>query len=503
MAAALGVLLAPEARSQNATQAELQTLKNQVQQLQQQIDKLQQQQQQAQAAAAAPPPSPPAAPAAKPADTSTGIKAGPLTLTFGGFLELAGIYRSRDEVADVGSNFNTAIPYGNVPNYYVNEFRESARQSRISLLAQGPQDGPNRMEGYFEMDFLGAAPTANSNESNSYNLRLRQAYGVYGREDMGFSLLFGQSWSLATLYKVGLKPRSENIPLTIDAQYVPGFNWTRNPQVRFTERFSDQLSAALSLESPQAIIFVGPNPLPPGTVVSLPGGSGGLLCNCNNYSLDPGPDVILKIAADPGWGHYELWGMGRAFRDRAAGVNDTVHGTSIGAGFILPLVPQILDFQLSGLSGNGIGRYGSAQLPDVTVSNLGEFDTIKAYQVLGGLILRPGTAWTFYLYYGQEKADAKAFTNAAGKLGYGYGSPLYDNSGCLTLGSAKCAANTHQIQQGTGGFWWKYYIGRLGNMQLGLQYSYTKREIFQGVGGNPDTNINIGMLSFRYYPYQK
>ncbi len=42
------------------------------------------------------------------------------------------------------------------------------------------------MEGYFEMDFLGAAPTANSNESNSYNLRMRNVYGTYYRQDDGF-----------------------------------------------------------------------------------------------------------------------------------------------------------------------------------------------------------------------------------------------------------------------------------------------------------------------------
>jgi hypothetical protein len=40
------------------------------------------------------------------------------------------------------------------------------------------------------------------------------------------------AWSLATQNKVGMARRQENIPLTIDAQYVLGFNWSRNAQFR-------------------------------------------------------------------------------------------------------------------------------------------------------------------------------------------------------------------------------------------------------------------------------
>jgi hypothetical protein len=53
------------------------------------------------------------------------------------------------------------------------------------------------------------------------------------------------------------------------------------------------------------------------------------------------------------------------------------------------------------------------------------------------------------------------------------------------------------------GGWWKFYEGKLGNMQLGVTDTYIRREIFPGVGGDPSTNINIALVSFRYYPYQK
>ncbi|MBS0581046.1 MAG: hypothetical protein JSR36_17450 [Proteobacteria bacterium] len=494
-----GPLFLSSAHAQDAaTAAQLQTLKEQVQQLQKQIDQMQQQQSHPPAAqtAVAATATPPVVVEKK---GSPALHAGPVTLTFGGFMELGTIYRNRNETADMGSNWNTAIPYPNSSNYGLDEFRMSARQSRLSLLAQGPESGSNRAEGYLEFDFLGAAPTANSNESNSYTPRLRHVYGLYTRSDVGFSLLAGQTWSMATMFKSGLKVRSEAIPLTIDAQYVPGFNWTRDPQIRLVERFNDVVSAGLSFESPQALIFNGPNPLPPGTVFNNPGGS--LYYSGQNYSLDPAPDIIGKVAIDPGFGHYEVYGMVRWFRDQVAGHNDTQNGEGVGAGMILPLVHDVLDFRASGLFGNGIGRYGSAQLPDVTLKPDGHFATIRGYHVLAGLEAHPAPAWTAYLYFGEEHADSQAYTDAGG-LGYGYGSPLYDNSGCETLGG-KCAANTKSIMQGTGGVWWKYYQGEIGNLQMGLQYSYTKREIFPGVGGDPDTNISVAMFSLRYYPYQR
>src|SRR5579872_6470059 len=51
-------------------------------------------------------------------------------LYWGGFIEAAGIWRSRNEVADMGSDFNN-IPYPLSPLYHENEFRFSARQSRL------------------------------------------------------------------------------------------------------------------------------------------------------------------------------------------------------------------------------------------------------------------------------------------------------------------------------------------------------------------------------------
>ena len=189
------------------------------------------------------------------------FRLGGVTVSLGGFIEA----RRHLPVAQRGRRCRLQLQHRhpaarNRALYHENEFRGSARQSRLSLLIQGDVDPHQKLAAYFETDFQGSAPTANSVESNSYNLRLRQAYGTYDNTDWGFHFLGGQAWSLLTPQKVGITPRQEDIPLTIDAQYVVGFNWTRQPQARFVGDFFDhKLWAGLSLESPQAVFFTGPN----------------------------------------------------------------------------------------------------------------------------------------------------------------------------------------------------------------------------------------------------
>src|ERR1700754_613883 len=142
------------------------------------------------------------------------------------------------------------------------------------------------------MDFHSSAPTGNSVESNSYNPRLRQFYATYARKDADLYMLAGQSFSLATLNNKVITPRLERIPIVPDGQYVPGFNWTRNPQLRFVKDFDRKVALGLSLESPQASVFSGPTAPLQATVSTLPGGF--LFAPTTQYSIDVAPDVIVK-----------------------------------------------------------------------------------------------------------------------------------------------------------------------------------------------------------------
>jgi hypothetical protein len=441
----------------------------------------------------APPPPPTEAAAPRRGIFGTGIN-----VSFANtFLEGASIFRTRNETADIGSNFNTGIPMPNSSNYYLSEFRESAHQSRVAMLAEGQVDEDTKLDGYLETDFQSAGASSNSVQSNSYTLRLRQAYSTVDKQDWGTYILGGQAWSLLTMFSDDMTPRRENIPLTIDAQYVPGFSWTRNPQFRVVQHFGDLYAVGLSLESPQAVIFNGPNA--PGVPVtdSNPGGSG--LNPSTTYSTDVGPDVVVKATADPGIGHFEVYGLGRAFRSRADFSNHTILGGGGGAGAILPIIPKLLDAQADFLLGDGIGRYGSAGLPDVAVKPSGVLAPIPEIQALVGLVGHPTSSIDLYAYGGVEQAWSEYFT--LDKVPFGYGNPLYNNTGCLHEGSTACAANTSQIWQVTGGFWWDVYKGDFGRFRIGGQGSYTERRVFAGVGGGPNTNEGIFMVSLRYYPF--
>ena len=50
---------------------------------------------------------------------------------------------------------------------------------------------------------------------------------------------------------------------------------------------------------------------------------------------------------------------------------------------------------------------------------------------------------------------------------------------------------------------WNTFVDNPSGGWFGLQYSYLERKAFSGVGGDPVTNISMGFVSFRYYPYQK
>jgi hypothetical protein len=140
--------------------------------------------------------------------------------------------------------------------------------------------------GCYEMHFLGVGSTSNYNQGNSWAPRLRQAFFGYDNSFTGFHFLAGQAWSLLTRNQVGITPLKENIPLTIDASYVVGFNYTRNWQLRFVEQFNDVIAAGVSVEAP-ATIFGGTfqTPTSSGTIASATCGGGpvinGLLVNFN------------------------------------------------------------------------------------------------------------------------------------------------------------------------------------------------------------------------------
>src|SRR6201984_410231 len=94
-----------------------------------------------------------------------------ITITPGGFVAAETVTRQRAAESSINTPFNS-IPYEGNALAHINESDFTARQSRLSLLAEG-KTGPVKLTGYYEADFLGTGVTSNNRQSNSYVLRQR------------------------------------------------------------------------------------------------------------------------------------------------------------------------------------------------------------------------------------------------------------------------------------------------------------------------------------------
>jgi hypothetical protein len=450
-----------------------------------------------------------------------------LTITPVAFFAFETVYRQRSLNSDVNTPFNST-PYPGAAQAHTSELNFSGRQSRVGGLFEG-NTGPFKLSGYVEADFLSAGVTSNDNQSNSYTLRQRQIWGQAATQG-GFKVTGGQMWSLVTETKKSTDNRTENLPMTVDAQYHVGFSWARQPSIRFQQSFGG-FTGAFSLEQAQ-IIYSASNPNANFFIGNL-GTGGGLYDNVTNYSNNVAPDLVLKGTYDAKYGHFEVGALGRWFRDRyypnetlatpsaAGGQNNTKMG---GGGFVNIRVPvtHFLDVGIHGLGGTGVGRYGTSTLPDVTVHPDGTLAPIKAYQGLLSLEAHPTKKLDVFGYAGAEYAQRTVYLStlgsSAGKL-IGYAPISAVNTGCgietlpTSAGNgfagaapynpgtpANCAGVTRAVIEGTIGFTYRVYSSpKFGRLQYQGVYSYLTREAWAGVGGAPKATNNMVFTGMRYY----
>jgi hypothetical protein len=468
-----------------------------------------------------------------------------VTITPGGFLAAETVRRSRALAADINTPFNSLTMPGASASA-MSEFFGSGRQSRISMLVEG-RLASAKLSGYVESDFLSAGVTSNNNQSNSYTLRQRQAWGQAAFDD-GWTFTGGQMWSLVTETKHGTDARSEALPMTIDPQYTIGFSWARQYGLRLAKSFNNKVWFAVAMESSQETLTAHNNTA--NFLIGSAGSGGGLYnsavttCSTNSsgvttctpaasYSFNPTPDIIAKVAFEPGFGHYEVFGIYSRFRDRVfpcediasttvcgstttpgpnatAAFNSSKNGGGIGANARWSFANKRLDFGLHGLGGSGIGRYGTGGLADTTVHADGTLYLLRGYQGLTTLEWH-GPKLDVYFNAGAEYASrAASFDPVTLKL-VGYGANTFSNSGCYTEtappvgngfapgGLGSCTSDTRALVEGTAGFWYRFYQGPKGRFQFGTQYSYVTRNAWSGSGGEPHGIDGMVFTSFRYY----
>ena len=465
----------------------------------------------------------------------------------GGYAAAETVYRSRATGGDIATPFS-AIPFDGTNASHLSEWYSTARQSRLTLMATGKTDW-GTLRGYWEADWLGTGVTSNNNQSNSYVLRERVLWAQAALNN-GWAFTGGQLWSLATEDAKAISNLSGDIltPQTIDPNYNAGFVWTRQYGFRVTKTL-DKMAFGIAAENPQVLGPGGSINLNPYTTYlwGQPGASGGLYNGAANttngttpglittYAINPAPDFLAKITFDPGLGHYEIFGIGRFFRDRVYGYtcpksatsctssvdtgatitnayNDTEFGGGIGGSARVPLFQKKLTLGLKGLWGTGVGRYGNTTIADVTVKPDGEFSPLHTFSALSTVEIHATPRLDIYANYGGDYVGKTIYLSQAGKKdGYGLGEAF---TGCGTeviptgptypASNSGCTGQTRDVQEGTIGYWYDFYKGPKGRLRQGIQYSYSERFIWDNLAltsGNvsPKGIENMFWTSFRYY----
>jgi hypothetical protein len=520
--------------------------------------------------------------------TPTSINIKGISLTPMGFMAAETVWRQKALASDVNTPFSS-VPFDGSSNAHMSEFQASGRQSRIAMLVEGKLANV-KIGGYYETDFLSAGTTSTPTESNSYTLRQRQFWAQAAFTN-GFTFTGGQQWSLITETTHGMDNRTEANPLTIDSEYNVGFSWARQYGARLTKNFGNKVWLGFAVEQSTPTVTVHGNPTAqlaaptlacttPGTnncsatgTYALPinlnttynnflfgafGTSSGLYNPLGNYGYNDAPDFVVKAVFEPGFGHYEIFGVVGEVHDRvfpcvplsgttapagcssitsgAGAFNSSATTGGVGGNAKWNLFAKRVDLGIHFLGGTGIGRYGSGTLADLTVRPDGTPVPIHNFQALGTLILHPTSKLDVYMYVGGEFEERTGYIKSGSTPNEGYGYASLNNSGCWTetlpiaapststnLGVptgvggstgfipgalSNCTGDTRNLIEGTLGFWYRFYKGPKGTFQYGMQYSNFIRNTWVGVGsttipaaasGQPHADENQVFTSFRYY----
>ena len=452
-------------------------------------------------------------------------------ITPGGFMAFEGVYRTRSINSDIGTPFNLT-PYPGSNQGHISELNLTGRQSRPQVFVEATA-GKTKLSAFLETDFLSAGVTSNNNQTNSYTLRVRQAWGKV-EAPSGFTATFGQTWTLMTENVKGTDAKTEKLPSVIDPVFVVGWTYGRQATLRLQQRFAkNAVTIAVSAENAQTQLTA--TNAPANFIFGGAGQAGGTYNAYNGtYANNVVPDFGVKMAIDSKYSHIELGGIARFFRDEyyplvlnpATGVTASYStalskNTKAGGGVYASarLLPsKYFEVAVQGMAGPGAARYSAAQLGDVTVRPDGTLEPIKNYHGLFSMEAHPNKKLDIQVYYGGEYNQRTVYINNAGAL-VGYGVPSVSDTGCYTItapavgtggtgvtgspATTNCNSNTKVIEQGVLGYTYKIISDpKWGMVRLQMDYSYIQKYGWAGVasGAYPALATTNSNGKINYYP---
>lgn len=301
------------------------------------------------------------------------------------------------------------------------KFNITAQVSRFGVKSHTPTDlGVLRTK--LEFDFYKYG-TLKSGYTNSYNPRLRHAYGEL-QGDYG-TVLVGQTWS--TFMNLDATPE------TVDFNGHASAQLARQPMVRYTTDLGAGGSLAVAIEDPATQI--------------------GFDVPQTNTSIDKRPDLIVAWNKSGVLGTISLSALSAEFGyDDNAGTKakKSAYGYSAGGTLKLGAADTLMAIYTAG---NGITRYVPAVNYNIESFVGGEIKLAKAKSVTAGWVHN----WT-----------ETVRTNLS------YGSTTIDDDYAVVDASANKKINSTFANV----FW-----GIAQNTELGFEYASAKRELFSGESG--------------------
>jgi uncharacterized coiled-coil protein SlyX len=458
-----------------------------------------------------------------------------ITFSPGGYVQLQGIFRTRNDNSYDSINY-TGIPLSGTTDAKMYNFRMSARTSRISFRADAMHKD-TKVLFFWGLDWAAQAPAGAETQTYSFQPRIREFYFDV-KWKSGWQMTAGTTWTLITPnLGPGIDPTAIWASNGFDFNTNIGVAYRRAPLLRISKNIGDKAWFSIEAVNPSTTDSTTVlNQVPNGTTPTLPfinpvsgfqnspntqvGASGyyGFFTTSLNVaagsatavnpatgypSTNIAPDIDVKLKFQPGFGSYEIVGQTRWFQNRVVcqlvlgcangtlfdmGKTNRTEGFGLGFNAVLPVIKNKADFIVHTFGGRGIGVQDPFASTDVTLKPNGSIAAIPAVTGVVGLELHPRPNLDVYAYIGAEYIDRTIypFTGVNGQPGWiGYGVPTAIQTFCGTevlsgTANPSCSSVNRQGQQIQIGFWHRPWRGPEGTLQWGLGYSWLKREIWTG-----------------------